>query len=393
MTHPITLVCAALLPLLLGACDKKPEEKKSGPPSTLVTVTQVKSTAFEVTEDTLGTLEAVNDPKIGAEVAGRVARVLAFAGKPVRQGETLAVIDAADLALASQSEQAEAKRLEALLAQQDKLVERQQSLVAKGFLSQNAADDSKAQRAAIAEQLAAARARVGIGKRSVGKTTIAAPHDGVIESQLIAAGDYVKVGDPLFQLVSNKRLRAHLPFPESAAPRLARGQAVKLTSPQLPGKVFEAKIADIRPAVAESSRALDVIVEIDNADTDLKAGGTVNAAVLIAAREAALVVPEQSVVLRPAGKVAYAIVDEQGTKKAQQRVVQTGAKKGGVVEILSGLKEGETVALDGAGFLTNGAAVAIKEPKVGVTAGSRRGTDGTGNKKPGAKPEAATAAK
>lgn len=359
------LLLVAIAAGLIG-CDKKPEEKKpAGPPPTLITITQVKSSAFEVTEDTLGTLEAVIDPKIGAEVAGKIDKVVAFAGKPVRRGETLAVIDATDFVLQNQAEQAEVKRLEALLAQQDRLVERQQSLVAKGFVSQNAADDVKAQRAAIAEQLAAARARAGLGKRSLGKTTVTAPHDGVIENQLVAAGDYVKLGDPLFQFVSNLRLRAHLPFPESAAPRLKRGQAVKLTSPQAPGKVFEAKIADIRPSVAESSRALDAIVELVNLDGEgaLKAGGTVNASVLIAAKEAALVVPEQSVVLRPAGKVVYAIVEEEGQKKARQRVIQAGAKKGGVVEVLAGLKEGETVAEDGAGFLTNGAVVAIKEKK------------------------------
>lgn len=359
---PTLALCAVVLPLLLGACGKKAEEKKSGPPPPLITVTQVKSGAFEVTEDTLGTLEAVNDPMIGAEVAGKVAKVLAFAGKAVRRGETLAVIDATDLALQNQAEQAEVRRIEALLAQQDRLVERQQNLVAKGFISQNAVDDAKAQRAALGSQLAAAQARASLGQRSVGKTTVAAPFDGVVESHAIAAGDYVKVGDPLFRLVSNQRLRAHLPFPESAAPRLSRGQAVRLTSPQLPGKVFEARIADIRPAVAEGSRAIDVIVEVDG-DGTLKSGGTINASVQIAAKEAALVVPEQSVVLRPAGKVVYAIVEEDGKRRAQQRVVQAGAKKGGVVEILGGLKEGETVAVDGAGFLTNGAAVAIKEPQ------------------------------
>jgi len=68
-------------------------------------------------------------------------------------------------------------------------------------------------------------------------------------------------------------------------------------------------------------------------------------------------VPEQSVVLRPAGKVVYAVVDG----KAEQRLVQTGGKQAGLVEIVSGLKAGEVVALDGAGFLTNGAAVNVQD--------------------------------
>jgi RND family efflux transporter MFP subunit len=365
------LIVLALAASLL-ACDKKTEDKKSGPPPTLITVAQVTSRNFEVTEDTLGTLEATLDPKIGAEVAGKIMRVLVTAGQAVKRGQVLALIDAADFGLQNQAESAEAKRLVALLAQQDKLVERQQSLVARGFLSQNAADDARAQRTAIAEQLSAAQARASLGSRAVGKTTVVAPFDGVIESQLVAAGDYVKLGDPLFQLLSNRLLQAHLPFPESAAPRLARGQTVRLTSPQVPGKVFETKITDLRPGIAAGSRSITAIVALDagTMNGDLKAGGTVNAAVRIAVKEAALVVPEQSVVLRPAGKVVYAIVEQDGKQKtemrAEQRVVQVGAKKEGVIEIIGGIAAGETVALDGAGFLTNGATVAIKEPaKVG----------------------------
>lgn len=383
MSRQLALVCIAAF--LIAACDKKPADKKpSGPPPTLITVTQVKSAAFEVTEDTLGTLEAVINPKIAAEVAGKISKVLVVAGTPVKQGETLAVIDATDFLLQNQVEQADVKRLEALLAQQGKLVERQQSLVAKGFLSRNAADDAMAQRAAIVEQLAAAQARTGLGQRAVGKTTVTAPYAGVIESRMIAAGDYVKLGDPLFQLVSNQRLRAHLPFPESAAPRLARGQPVQITSPQAPGKIFNAKISDIRPAVAESSRALDVIVDLDGAGL-LRAGGSVNASVQIAAKTAALVVPEQSVVLRPAGKVVYAIVDTDGKKTVQQRIVQAGAKKGGVIEILAGLREGELVAQDGAGFLTNGATVTIKEP--GKPGSGKEEAKGQPQGQPQGKPE------
>jgi multidrug efflux pump subunit AcrA (membrane-fusion protein) len=103
-----------------------------------------------------------------------------------------------------------------------------------------------------------------------------------------------------------------------------------------------------------------VLVDLDN-DGQLRGGGTVNAAVVLSAKAQALTVPEQSVVLRPAGKVVYVVADAEGKKLARQQVVATGAKRGGKIEILSGLAGGETVALDGAGFLTDGAAVAIKQ--------------------------------
>jgi RND family efflux transporter MFP subunit len=346
---------------LLAACGQKAEEKKAVPPPALITVTQAVKGDFEVVLETLGNLEVLADPKVGAEVAGRVTQVLARAGKQVKAGELLAVIDAGDVMLQNKADEAEARRIEALAKQQEKLAERQQSLMDKGFLSKNAGEDVAAQRAALAAQHEAARARADNSRRSAGKMQVRAPIDGIVEVQIVSPGDYVKVGDPLFNLVSPKKLRAHLPFAESVGPRLKLGQEVRLVSPLAPGKVFASRIKDIRPGIVEGSRTLDVLVDIDN-DGSLRGGGTVNAAVIVSARAEALTVPEQSIVLRPAGKVVYVIADVDGQKKAQQKPVKVGSKRGGRIEILEGLAGGETIALDGAGFLTNGAAVAIKEP-------------------------------
>lgn len=356
--------------LMMAACGKPADDKpKSGPPPTLITVTQASQGEFEVVEETLGTLEAPTDPKIGAEVAGRVTQVLAHAGQTVKLGTVLAVIDPGDIALQSRADDAEVRRLEALAEQQGRLLERQQALVAKGFLSKNAGDDIAAQRAAIFAQLDAARARADGSRRNLGKTRVRAPMDAVVDAQIASEGDYVKVGDPLFQLVSSRKLRAHLPFPESAAARLKPGMTVRLTSPTAPDRVYRSVIREIRPAIVEGSRSLDVLADIDN-DGGLRGGATVNAAVSLAAKGKALTVPEQSVVLRPAGKVVYLVEAEGDQKKARQRVIKVGAKHAGRVEILAGLSGGETIALDGAGFLTENATVAIKEPAKVSTGGA-----------------------
>jgi multidrug efflux pump subunit AcrA (membrane-fusion protein) len=101
-----------------------------------------------------------------------------------------------------------------------------------------------------------------------------------------------------------------------------------------------------------------VIVKFDS-DGKFRGGGTVNAQVVTGRKENAVVVPEQSVVLRPAGKVVYLVEDG----KAIQRIVETGIRKDGFIEILSGLSGGETVVADGAGFLTNNAPVAVARPR------------------------------
>ncbi|MBL8460866.1 MAG: efflux RND transporter periplasmic adaptor subunit [Zoogloea sp.] len=347
-----------LLTLGLAGCGNKPEpapDKPSGPPPTLITATTARSAALDITEDTLGTLEALIDPSIGAEVAGRVTRVTAHSGDKVRRGQLLAELDASDFTIQTRVDGAEIARLEALVAQAERFAERQQDLVAKGFISRNGAEDSLAQRDALRAQLATARARGSATRNDLGRTRVVAPVDGIIETQIVSPGDYVKVGDPLFRLISNRILRAHLPYPESAAGRIRAGQPVRLSLPHLPGKVIEGTVEDVKPTINDSSRALDVLVRVSN-DGSLLSGGTVNAAIVTGHKSTAVMVPEQSVVLRPAGKVVYVIAGG----KAVQRVVEVGARRDGQVEIVRGLSDGETVAEDGAGFLSDGTAVKVK---------------------------------
>ena len=351
----------AALVTLLASCSDKPVEKKPAPPATLITVTQASAQALEVTESTLGALEAVVDPKIAAEVAGRVLKIHVRSGQAVKKGQLLAELDATDAAGQHHVEQAETARLESLLAQQERVVTRQNELVGKNFISRNAADDAAAQRDALKSQLAAARARGTMSAHGMSRTRMTSPVDGVIEVQIAAIGDYLKVGDPLVRLVSNSRLRANLPFPESAAGRLKRGLTVRLSSPLAPGRIIEGRIEDIRPTLLETSRSLEVIARFDNpaGAGELKSGGSVNAQVVLEHKASALMVPEQSVVLRPAGKVVYVISDGM----ARQQVVETGAKQGGMIELLKGVQTGDSIALDGAGFLSNGAVVSVQERK------------------------------
>lgn len=355
--HPAARL-AVLLAIGLAGCGGKSDSagsKPAGPPATPITVVKAGSAALDVTEDTLGTLEALVDPKIGAEVAGRVTAVQVRSGERVKKGQPLAEIDPTDLQIQQSADAAEIARLQTLLAQAERYAERQQKLVAQGFISRNGAEDALAQRDALRAQLATARARGSATHHNLSRTKVLAPVDGVVETQVVSVGDYVKVGDPLFKLVSNRVLRAHLPFPESAAARLKAGQKVRLSSPHQPDAVLEGVVESVQPTVNEASRALDVQVRVDNTG-NLLAGGTVNASIVTGSKPAAVVVPEQSVVLRPAGKVVYRVAGG----KAQQQVVEVGVKRNGRVEIVRGLTAGESIAEDGAGFLTDGAAVSVK---------------------------------
>lgn len=339
----------------------KAESSKAGKgqQAVLITSAVAQPRTLEIYEEVVGTIENVIDPTVGAEVAGRVTRVAGFTGKKVKKGEPLAEIDAVDFAIQQRADQAEIGRLTSLLEQQDRVVERNKKLVSQGFISQNAIDDAIAQRNALRQQLTAARARSEQTGRSVTKSRVLAPIDGEIETQIVAVGDYVKVGDPLFKLVGMQELRVHLLLPEAASTRIKPGLKVVLSPPAAPERLLDARIDEIRPTLGVNNRALNAIVKIRGDGALFRGGGTVNARIVTSQLDSALMVPEQSVVLRPAGKVVYAL--ENGT--ARQRVVETGMRQEGMQQIIKGLNAGEIVAADGAGFLTDGAAVSVRAPR------------------------------
>ncbi|HTG97005.1 MAG TPA: efflux RND transporter periplasmic adaptor subunit [Burkholderiales bacterium] len=364
------VVIAAAVGAYFFAGDGRAARKDAGKagksqPGVLITSAVVQPRVLEIYEEVVGTIENVIDPTVGAEVAGRVTRVTGFTGKKVTKGELLAEIDAADFQIQQRADQAEIGRLQSLLEQQERVVERNRKLVGQGFISQNAIDDAVAQRNALRQQLTAARARHEQTGRSLTKARVVAPIDGEIETQIVAVGDYVKLGDPLFKMVGMQELRVHLLLPEATGTRIKTGLKVLLSPPAAPERLLEARIDELKPTLGVNNRAIDAIVKIRADGTMFRGGGTVNARIVTDEVQSALMVPEQSVVLRPAGKVVYAL--ESGI--ARQRVVETGLRQDGFQQVTKGLSAGETIAADGAGFLTDGAAVTVRGAR-----GAEKGT-------------------
>ena len=154
--------------------------------------------------------------------------------------------------------------------------------------------------------------------------------------------------------LSGASFYVRLPFPEHVANRMRVGQTVTLTGFSDPAKTATGTIREIRPALDSTTLSREVIVA---ASGGWRPSGSIRGEVVLGVRKNALVVPEQAVVLRPAGSVAY--VAEGETVK--ERVVQQGIQRGGEIEIVSGLNAGETVVVDGATQLTDGAKIKVRD--------------------------------
>lgn len=351
------LVSSAILVVACGGGSDAPSER----PAT--SVTQAVATLQTVTqlERSVGRLKANTAPMIASETSGRVIEVLAEAGDVVEAGQVLARLDGDSQRAQLEAARGEVLQLRALAKNQQARVERLSGLVDGELVSKDQFEEAQSQAEALSSQLASAQARLSSAQLDLQRSEIVSPVAGQIEARHISSGDFAGVGTPLFDVVSADALMAILPVPQRLSKEVKVGQMVRLHSLESPTEVIEAPITEVRPVVGMRSRAVEVVVTLDNPG-DWRDGGSVVGEIVLAEREA-VVVPPISVVKRPAGEVVYVIDQDQSI--AIERVVEVGLRHAEWIEIRSGVSAGEAVVLSGAGFLTDQAPLAIEDREAG----------------------------
>ncbi len=286
-----------------------------------------------------GVVEAVRQATLGAQIAGRIIEFRVKAGDSVRAGQVLARIDArtADQAVAaSRSQIAEA---EANLANARRKYERNRELVAQKFVSQAALDQADADYKAAQAQLAAMQANSDQAIAARTFTTIVAPYAGVVGATHAELGDMAQPGRAIVTVFDPRELRVTATVPQVALQRINLTAPVKIEIPAL-----ETTVAATRTTVIPLA---DARTHTSRIRLDLPAAvgllpGQFARAQFVTGSTRALAVPSSALIKRGEVTAVY-VVDASG--RAQMRQVRSGEAAGdGLVEILSGLSPGETIA-------------------------------------------------
>ncbi len=354
-----SLALAALLALSLSTCSKEDSADAKPDASTrrvLISTSKAEVTDLPVWLTTVGLVHSQSAPTLAAEVEGRITMVAVDTGDEIVKGQLLAETDTSTLLLQQKAAQAGIERLVVHIANGVRRVERFATLSSKNLSSQTELDDAREQLEAFRADYKAAEAQLAIVNDSLEKSHIIAPVAGVIQLRLISTGDFAKRGEALFEITRPELLQAWLPFPESLALRIHIGQSAKIYSPLTPGEYVSGEVSQLQPSIGLGSRAVMAIIDLDDPGK-LRPQATLSGKVLVETRQQAVMVPNISIVRRPEGEVVYVI----SNGIAEARVIQTGIYDGGRVEIVSGLEGNETVATDGAAFLTDGVSVKLAE--------------------------------
>lgn len=350
------LAGACWLLILSGCGDEGDVTRSRAANATPVTTARAVERRVEVTERSIGRLQAPTTPAIAAETAGRVTKINFDAGMAVDVGDIIAELDDAVQRSNVRAQSANVERLVVLRENQERTAARFEDLVVKDSAAQSLLDDAVAAHKALAAQLEEARARLADATRDLDRTRIRSPLPGIIQAKRVSVGDFVVGGQPLFDVVATDRLRAVAPFPETASSDLQIGQKVYIELVRSPSSRLESAISEIRPQIGLANRAVDVIVELAQT-AGWRPGSSVAVSVVVEAREQSVTVPSESVVRRPVGNVVYLVASES----VRQVPVDIGVRTVEWTEVLRGLQAGDIVVRDGAGFLTDGTAVEIRE--------------------------------
>lgn len=340
---------------LAGCGDKKPKKVKAaggGTAAQTVSVAQVVSAPIARQINASGTISPWEEVPVGAETGGLTAlAVNAEEGQVVKAGQVLVKLNDTLIAAQLRQQEASVAAAKATLAEARASLNRSRELNAKGYLSQAGLDTATAKEGSAAANLAAAEAARGETAAHLAQATIRAPVGGLISRRSVHKGQIVTAGSELFRIVRDSRLELNAEIPETDLSAVKAG---------MPAKVYSEKVGQMSGRVRIVTSEVNPSSRLGMARVALTAMGEFRPgmfarATIDAGDQPALVVPSASVLYRE-NRPGVFVVD--AGKKVHFRRIDVLATTGDRVAA-AGLNPGETVVVDGAGFLGEGDPVRV----------------------------------
>lgn len=335
----------------LAACGGGEKKAPAPKPSLTITAATVTQTALPRTVDASGTIAAWQEVPVGSEAGGLAAtNVYVDEGSYVREGQVIVKLD--DRLLRAQVASAQAS-----VNQTANALKRAQELSAKGYLSRAALDAAIANHGVASAALSEARVRLD-------QTNIRAPVSGQITARSVVKGQIVAAGAELFRLVRQSQIELNAQVPEAELRFVRPGMTATVSGDQQAGAIGTVRL--VTPQVDPQTRLGLVRISLPM-NSGFRPGNFARAEINVGAMPAN-VVPASAIVYRE-GKPGVYVVD--ANSRVHFRPVKLGDRSGGMVALDEGVAAGQRVAVEGAGFLSEGNLVTVGAARAAAPAPAR----------------------
>lgn len=290
--------------------------------------------------ETNGTLEAEAEVDIVARTSGPIVELAAEENMAVRQGQLLARIDPAEI-------RARLEIARVSLAEAEAAFARAEALQRASLLSSEEFEQ-------VRSRLESARAEALGNEIQLGYTEIRAPFAGLIVRRYVKFAETVAASQPLFRLSDFDPLLCPIQIPERELGRLAGGQKAYVTVDAWDGERFGARVLRVSPVVEAATGTVKVTLEVESRG-ELRPGMFASVFLQTDTHEGVLAIPRSALALDSIGDAVFLARD--GT--AQRREVRLGVREGALVEVVSGLDEGDLVVTVGQDSLSDGTPIEL----------------------------------
>jgi RND family efflux transporter MFP subunit len=400
-TALLVILAAAAAPTLGCSKSERLEAVGRNEAARPVSVEAVREDTIHRAVEVVATLAAEDEVTVSAEAEGRVSRLLADLGDSVKAGQALVILDrekseytldlqkaalaralakyGADNAgqLPAVEDTPDVKKAKAELVQAKQAFDRAEELHKRQLIPRQALDDAEAllhtKQASYDSSLQTAKdlradidasaASLKLADRQLRDASIRAPFDGYVQKRLVSLGEFVKNQTPVMSVVRVDPLKAIAEIPEKMAPWISVGQPVTLHVDAFPDQTFTAKLSRISPAVNAATRAFPFEALVPNPDARLKPGTFARVHLQSDKIDRVVTVSYDAMQYRYGVNRVFVI---EGDRLAA-RELKTGDRLGDRVEVLSGVKSGERVAVSDVDRLNDGVKISIKNAAASKT--------------------------
>ncbi len=355
--------------ILLAACGAKQQQQQGPPPAIPVTVDTVNTTTATYYDEYPGTVTALNQTELRAQVTGYITGIYFKDGDKVKKGQRLYSIDQQlynanyQQALANQAVQ----ETNFIKAQKD--ADRYHELDKKDAIAKQQVDYADAALDAARKQVDAAKANVNAVQSNVSFSTITAPFTGTIGISQVRMGTSVVAGQTVLNTISTDN-------PIAVDFAIDQREVYRFSQLQLQGKkandstfsiAFGADVYPSHGSIYLIDRAVDpqtgtikTRLVFPNDKNVLKAGMSTTVRILNNSGQQVVTIPYKAITEQLGEFFVYVVGD---SSKVSQRKLSLGKQIGTDIIVKDGLKEGELIVVQGVQNMREGAVITTKPPQ------------------------------
>jgi membrane fusion protein, multidrug efflux system len=343
---PILLSCCLGLGYPITGCSSSETTASGGSrrsQTLAVATTAVTARDLARSVTVTGALEPIRTVSVNSQITATLLNVLVEEGSRVRTGQLLAELDARESA-------AQLARARAVLVNAEAAYERARRLQASAVVSESEID-------VLRSAYEIARADVELWSTRVAFARIVAPVDGIVTVKRVEQGGSVSANQALFEIAEDDRLVVRVRVSELDVVFLEAGRPVTVRLDAYPDVRVPARIRRIFPSADATSWLVPVEVELESVPAGIAArpGFLARLEFALDRRDSVLTVPNQAIGVNDQGAFVYVVEADTLSRRA----VTTGLTTEGLVEVVAGLRPGESVVVSGHSNLRPGATVRV----------------------------------